>query len=166
MFFQGFDKSLGTPQKHSAVPEITARSNELSGSFGIRLFREAAYMQCVALKQSPRLNVAVASLRPVWPDAEHHDVRAGRGDLNSTLQRLAKAVLTRNYMIGGKHANDRVGILPQKKKRRQSDGWSGISSNWLREQLRLGQLRKLPRDGGSQIFIRNDPELLRGSQWQ
>src|ERR1700676_5423304 len=138
MFSQGFDESPRTPQKHSAVPEVAAGRNELSRSFRVRLLREATYIQCIALKQSSRLDVTVAGFRAVRPYAEHHDMRAGCSQLNPALERLAVAFLIRDYVIGRKHSNDCVGIFPHKKKCHQPDRRSSIASHWLGEQLRLG----------------------------
>src|ERR1700719_2251372 len=165
MFAQSVDERLRAPQKHSAVPEIPPRRNEFSRFFGIWFFREAAYTQRIALKQSARLDVTVPGLRPIWPDAKHDNIRAGCGNLNPALERLAITFLIANDVVGGKQPKDGAGILAQQQKRAQPDGRRRVSSNGLRQDLRPWQLGKLLPDRGLQIRIGDNPKLLCRGQW-
>src|SRR5579864_3130045 len=99
MLAERVNQRPGAPQKHSAIPEVIARGDELRSSSRIGFLCETAYAEHLVIKSAPSFDVTVPGLRPRWRDAEHYDVFAGRCYLNATLQGFPIALLIRDDMI-------------------------------------------------------------------
>ena len=128
----------------------------------IRLFGEAADAQrAVRRIRRTGLDISVAGFGASRADAEHNDVFSGSGDLDSPAE--SRAILSRigDDVIGGKQAKHRLGIVTKQKKCRQSNRGSGVASGGLGDDLLRVKLRKLTKDGGTQIVIGDDPETAR-----
>src|ERR1039457_3714359 len=164
MFPQRIGQRLSAPQKHSAVPEVVPGGDKFRRLFRVWFFGEASHAQGLALKRASRFNISIPGFRAIRPDAQHHDVRSRRRNLDAPFQSLPIALLISDHVVGREQAKHRLWILPQKQKRRQTNGWRRISPDWFGKYLGLRQLRKLLRDGEPQILVGDDPDLSRRSQ--
>src|SRR5258708_29932649 len=107
MLAQCVRERVGTPEKHTAVPEVIARIKKLPGQAKVRLFREAAHAQRAILARCPRFNIAVTSVGASRTDAEHNYVFSRGGDLDSSAQSGAALGWTGDYVVGGKQSQHR-----------------------------------------------------------
>src|SRR5258708_18822004 len=89
MLAQCVRERVGTPEKHTAVPEGIARIKKLPGHAKVRLFREAAHAQRAILARRPRFNIAVTSVGASRTDAEYDYVFSRGRDLDSSAQSRA-----------------------------------------------------------------------------
>ncbi len=106
------------------------------------------------------LNVAIAGFRARWLNAQHHNVVTGRGHGNAFLQRLQKARLVANDVVGGKNTKHRIGILPLDQKRGQSAGRRSIARHRLLHNLSGGHALQLVGNLVGQIFVGDDPGFI------
>src|ERR1700674_4798461 len=175
MLAQRVRECVGAPEKHAAVPEVVARVEKLPGQAKIRLLREAAHAQ----RQSPLaierallgrsslgrtgFNIAIAGFGASRADAEHNDVFSRCGNLDSFGESSAVLGGVVDDVIGGKQTKHRLGIVAKQEKCRQTNGGRCIASGRLGDDLLRMKLRKLMKDGGTQVVVRNDPEPARRS---
>jgi hypothetical protein len=110
------------------------------------------------------LDVAVAGFGAGGLNAQHHHVVAGRGHGDAPLQRLEKARLVGDHVIGGEDSQHRVGILPLDDEGGQSAGRSGVAGHRLLHDLSGGHTLQLVGDLACQVFVGDDPGLLRRGQ--
>src|SRR5580700_10434183 len=136
MFTQCVDEGARLPQKYTAIPKIISRPDELACPGRVRLFRKPTNTQSSVVGRA-RLDVTVASLSPSRPNADHYNVLAGGRDLNAALQSFTKALFIGDHVVGWKHPDDGIRILPQQQKSCQADCRGGISSCRLSQHLRL-----------------------------
>src|SRR5207248_11730498 len=105
------DQSLRTPQKHSAVPKIIARLQEIRCTRAVGLFGEPSNSQRFLMQSIARLDISIACFWPGWLDAQHHDVGACCRNLNSALDDFAVRLLVTDDMIRGKKTDHGIEIL-------------------------------------------------------
>src|SRR5260370_11094631 len=118
MLAQRVRERVGAPEKHAAVPEVIARVEKLHGSGEIRLFGKAAHPQGAPLIGGASfgnfsLDITVAGFRASWADAEHNDVFSGGSNLDSAAESRTVFGWIRDYVVGGKQPENRVGIVPK-----------------------------------------------------
>ena len=165
MLADGVGQRPRRPEKHSRVPVVVAGGDELLGPVLIGLLDEAANVQrLVAGGKVAGLDVAVAGLGAGGLNTQHHNVVTGGGHGNALLQRLQKARLVGNDVVGGKDAQHRVGILALDQEGGQTACRRGVASHRLLHNLRLGHASQLVADLVGQIFIGDHPGLGRGGQ--
>ena len=109
-------------------------------------------------------NIAVAGFGARGFNAQHHHVVAGCSHGNALLQRLEEARLVANYVVGGKNAQHRVGILALDEESGQSAGGCGIASHRLLHNLPGGHPLQLVGDLRSQILVGDHPYLVQPGQ--
>ena len=143
MLLQGVGQGARAPEKHSAVPEIIARVNELIRLRGIGLLGEAAHAQGLALICPSGLDVSIAGFRACGANAEHNNVRARGREFYAALQGFTKTFLIGDDVIRRKQTEHRRGILAQEKKCCQPDGRGCVPGNGLGDQLIFGHAGQL-----------------------
>src|SRR6202166_2462457 len=153
MFAQRIGQSPGTPQKHPTVPKVISRGHKCRRLFGIRFFGETAYTKSVAAEQPAHFDVSVAGFGAIWTDPENDNIIARGCNLDSAFDGRAIAFFIGDHMIGSEHADHRIRILAQKKERSETDRRCSVASQWLGENLRTGQLRKLPHNSRTQVIV-------------
>src|SRR6266852_6528316 len=121
MLAQSIGKGPGAPQEHATVPEIISRGHKRHSLFGVGFLGEAAHVESFAFEEAARLNVSVAGFGAIGSNSENHNVLAGRGDFDSTLDSRAIVVLIPDHVIGRKHSNHCVGIFAKKKEGGETD---------------------------------------------
>ena len=138
MLAHGIRQRARRPEKHAGVPEVIARGNELLGPVQVGLLGKAAYVQrSLVAGIVAGLNVAVAGFRTGGLDAQHHHVVTGRGQGDGFVERLQEARLVGDDVIGGKDAQDGIGILAFDEESGQAAGGRGVARHRLLNDLLL-----------------------------
>jgi len=131
----------------------------------VGLLGEAAHVQGgVVAGQVAGLDIAVAGLGAGRLNAQHHHVVSGGGHRDAFLQRLEKARLVGDDVVRGKDAQHRLGILALDEEGRQSAGRGGVARSRLLNDLTGGHALQLVGDLVGQVFVGDDPDLLRPNQ--
>jgi len=159
MFVQGVCQGPCAPQKHSAVPEVIACSQELRRPASVGFLSEAPDAQNISVECGACLDIAVASFRPGGVNSEDHDVLPRNREVNPPGQDLTESLLVRDHVIGRKQADDGVGIASPEDERRQPDGGRGIASDGLCDDLLFAQTGQLPSYLALQVLVGNHPEI-------
>ncbi len=164
MLAQCVGQSIGTPQKHPAVPKIVSGGQKLSRFCQVRLFSEAPNEQGAIRIGCAGFNVSVTGFGTRGTDAEDDNVFSRCRDLNALAESFTVVLGVANYMVGWEKAEHRFRIRVQHQKCRQADGGRGITANRLGQDLFGIEIWQLPQDGGAKVIIGDNPLALGRSQ--
>ena len=134
MLTQRVGQRSRAPEEDAAIPIVIACLEESSRGRGVRFLGEAAHSQGLALSARAGLDVPVAGLGASRADAQHHNIFAGGGDLDSSVESRGIAAHPRSR-DRRETSRDGVGIVTKQKACRQSNRGRCIAPDGLSDDL-------------------------------
>src|ERR1700704_2031070 len=111
MLAQCVGQGVGPPEKHATVPEIVSSGQKLGRFRQIGLFGETANAKGAISIGRAGFDVSITGFGTRGADAEDDNVFSRCGDLNPLAESFAILFRIAYDVVGGKKAEDRVGIV-------------------------------------------------------
>lgn len=150
MLLDEVHESGGARDKHTGVPAVLTRGEVLGGGAGIGLLLERADKAGArsrgVVQGLAELDITEAGGRVRRGDTNSNEVTS-LGDVGSFADSAEESILAGNHVIGGKGANDGIGVALGENGGGETNGGHGVLGTRLGEEVVALELGELALDG-------------------